>query len=150
MMKKKFYTIALMAQICNLTPHTIRYYDKEGLLPFIDRTPSGTRHFKEEDVEAFVIINCLKETGLGIKEIKTFMDWCRQGDATIDKRLNLYLEQKKKVQVQLKELKKHLKKIDYKIWYYQTAKDAGTLAVHDKNKCVATLKNQNAGKVKLK
>lgn len=135
MIKKKYYTIAQMAEICNLTAHTIRYYDKEGLLPFIERTPSGIRHFKDEDIEAFAIINCLKETGLGIKEIKTFMDWCKQGDETIEERLNLFLEQKKKVEAQMKELKKHLKKIDFKIQYYQTAKEAGTLAVHEKLNC---------------
>lgn len=149
MIKKKYYTIAQMAELCHLTPHTIRYYDKEGLLPFIDRTPSGTRHFKDEDVEAFAVINCLKETGLGIKEIKTFMDWCRAGDSTIDQRLELFLEQKKKVLLQLKELKKHLKKIDYKIWYYQTAKDAGTLAVHDKNKCLLSVKGKDGAKKKF-
>lgn len=77
------------------------------------------------------------------------MDWCRAGDSTIDQRLELFLEQKKKVLLQLKELKKHLKKIDYKIWYYQTAKDAGTLAVHDKNKCLLSVKGKDGAKKKF-
>ena len=62
------------------------------------------------------------------------MDWCQQGDSTIKERYEMFLEQKKKALEQMKVLKKHLKKIDFKIWYYETALKAGTLAVHNKSK----------------
>lgn len=127
------YTISQVAEKSGLTAHTLRYYDKEGLLPFIDRSSSGVRKFKDEDFEWLAIITCLKDTGMQVKDIKTFIDWCLQGDETVENRLNLFKAQKEKVEAQIKELKKHLKKIDYKIWYYQTAKDAGTLDVHKKD-----------------
>lgn len=124
------FTIAQAAQRCGLTAHTLRYYDREGLLPFVSRSHSGIRIFKEEDFEWLTVITCLKDTGMHVKDIKTFIDWCLQGDDTIEQRLNLFTEQRKKVEAQLKDLKRHLKKIDYKIWYYQTAKEAGSVNVH--------------------
>lgn len=69
------YSIGEAAKELSLTVYTLRYYDKEGLMPFVDRTPSGTRVFKESDIEALKIIECLKSTGRPIKEIITFIDW---------------------------------------------------------------------------
>lgn len=127
----KYYTIAHVAEKCGLTAHTLRYYDKEGLLPFVDRAPCGTRKFKDADFEWLATITCLKETGMPVKEIKKYIDFCLRGDDTIDARLDMIKAQKKKVEDDIKLLKKHLKKIDYKLRYYQTAQDAGTLAVHE-------------------
>jgi DNA-binding transcriptional MerR regulator len=129
-----FYTISQVAKKFGLTAHTLRYYDKEGLFPFIERTDSGTRRFKEEDFGAISLIFCLKDTGLPIKQIRQFLDWCQQGDKTIEKRLNLFLQQKKNVEKQIAVLKKHQEKLKYKVWYYKTAKKHGTTAIHKKRK----------------
>lgn len=146
------YTISQVAKRCGVSAHTLRYYEKEGLLPFVARSPSGIRRFKEEDFEALAIINCLKDTGMPIKGIKTFMDWCTQGDKTIQQRYDMFIEQKRRLQAQLSLLKTHMKKINYKIWYYQTALEAGTLAIHDANKCVKRHKTPQkaAGPMKSK
>lgn len=117
-------TISQVAEKTNLTPYTIRYYDKEGLLPFIERTQSGIRYFSEDDMEGIYIINCLKATGMPIKEIKTFIDWCVEGDSTLRERYEMFLERKSIVEEQIKELQKALEKIDYKCCYYKTALDA--------------------------
>lgn len=124
-------TISEAAEKVNLTPHTIRYYDKEGLLPFVERTESGIRYFTDNDLEGLEIINCLKATGMPIKEIKTFMDWCIAGDSTLKERYEMFLERKEAVEAQILELQKALDRINYKCWYYKTALDAGTLKVHD-------------------
>lgn len=124
-------TIGEAAQKVNLTPHTIRYYDKSGLLPFIEKNESGIRYFTEKDIEGLNVINCLKSTGMPIKEIKVFMDWCMEGDSTIGERYNMFLERKEAVEAQIEELKKSLKMIEYKCWYYKTALDAGTLKIHE-------------------
>ncbi len=94
-----FYTIAQVAKKFGLTAHTLRYYDKEGLLPFVNRAAGGIRRFKEEDFEFLSIITCLKETGMPVKEIKTYIDYCLQGDSTIDARLELIQKQKNKQQI---------------------------------------------------
>lgn len=124
------YTIGDIAQKIGLTPSTLRYYDKEGLLPFVDRTESGIRRFKDSDMEWFSIIECLKNTGMSIKEIKTFIDWCMEGDVSLDKRYEMFLERKKETEKQIILLQKSLDIINYKCWYYKTALEAGTEKVH--------------------
>jgi DNA-binding transcriptional MerR regulator len=129
------YSIGEVAKELSLTVYTLRYYDKEGLMPFVDRTPSGTRVFKESDIEALKIIECLKSTGMPIKE-KAFIDWCSEGDSTLKQRYEMFIEQKASVEAQMEELKKTMNSIDHKCWYYKTAIDAGTEDVHKEDKIV--------------
>ncbi len=130
------YSIGEVAKELSLTVYTLRYYDKEGLMPFVDRTPSGTRVFKESDIEALKIIECLKSTGMPIKEIKAFIDWCTEGDSTLKQRYEMFIERKASVEAQMEELKKTMNLIDHKCWYYKTAIDAGTEDVHKEDKIV--------------
>ncbi|USF25226.1 putative HTH-type transcriptional regulator [Firmicutes bacterium ASF500] len=126
-----FYTIGEMAQRLNVAPSTLRYYDKEGLLPFVERSSGGIRMFKDEDMEWLQMLGCLKKAGMPLREIKFFMDWSRQGDATIRQRLDLIEKQRQSVLEQQRQLEDTLLMLDYKRWYYQTAQEAGTCAVHD-------------------
>ena len=126
-----FYTVGEVAKRIGVAPSTLRYYDKEGLLPFVERSGGGIRMFKDDDFEWFSIIECLKETGMPIKEIKKFVDWCREGDSTIEQRLELIDRQRDAVIEQMKELEQTLDTLNYKKWYYETAKEAGTCKVHD-------------------
>jgi len=129
-----YYTIGEIAKKVNISPHTLRFYAKEGLLPFVERSESGIRMFKDEDFEGLMLIECLKKAGMPIKDIKTFIDWTMEGDSTIDKRLEMFKKQKEAVERQIEELKETLKLLEYKCWYYETAKKAGTCAVHSKIK----------------
>lgn len=126
----KTYSISEVAKKLNLTVYTLRYYDKEGLIPFVERATSGTRLFKESDIDALYIIECLKATGMPIKEIKSFIDWCLEGDATLQQRYDLFMERKASVEAQMEELKKTMALIEHKCSYYKTALDAGTEDVH--------------------
>lgn len=124
------YTISKVAEKMNLTPSTLRYYDKEGLLPFVARTKSGIRTFTDTDLQWLDIIECLKNTGMPIKDIKVFIDWCMQGDATLQERYDMFIERKEIVEKQMADLQKTLDTINYKCWYYQTALEAGTEKIH--------------------
>lgn len=126
-----FYTIGEAAKKMGVTPSALRYYDKEGLLPFVERSGGGIRLFKEADFEWLRVIECLKATGMSVKDIKVFIDWCVEGDSTIDLRLALIDRQREKIQEQLASLQATLDILNYKHWYYETAKKAGTCAVHD-------------------
>lgn len=126
----KTYSINEAAKFFNMTPHTLRYYDKEGLMPYIERTPGGKRIFKSSDLEALKIIGCLKSSGMPIKEIKHFIEWCSEGDSTLQQRYDMFLERKASVEAQMEELKKTMEVIEHKCRYYQTALDAGTEEVH--------------------
>lgn len=130
----KTYTIGEAAKALNLTPYTLRYYDKEGLIPFVERTSSGIRLFKESDIDALKIIECLKSTGMPIKEIKSFIDWCSEGDATLQQRFDMFMERKATVEAQMEELRKTMEVIEHKCWYYKTALEAGTEDIHKKVK----------------
>ena len=114
----------------NMTPSALRYYDKEGLLPFVERSDGGTRMLKESDMEWLSMIECLKKTGMSIKGIKTFIDLCLEGDSTIHERLQLIRRQRDAVQEQIGQLNRTLLRLNYKEWYYETAETAGTCAVH--------------------
>lgn len=124
------YTIGETAKRLNIAASTLRYYDKEGLLPFVERSNGGIRIFKDEDFEWLGIIECLKKTGMPIKEIKEFVDWCVAGDATIDQRLALIKEQQEAVERQIQAMQENLKMLSYKRWYYETAKQAGSCSIH--------------------
>jgi DNA-binding transcriptional MerR regulator len=126
----KTYTISEVAKELNLTVYTLRYYDKEGLMPFVERTESGTRLFKESDISALKVIECLKSTGMPIKEIKNFIDWCSEGDSSLQQRYDMFLERKSLVEAQIEELKKTMEVIEHKCLYYKTALDAGTEDIH--------------------
>jgi DNA-binding transcriptional MerR regulator len=133
------YSIGEVAKLLHLTIYTLRYYDKEGLMPFVERTPSGTRIFKESDVESLKIVECLKTSGMPLKDIKYFIDWCSRGDCTLRQRYNMFLERKAVVEAQMEELKRTMEVINYKCWYYKTALEAGTEGVHkikDMEDCV--------------
>lgn len=124
------YTVGEIAKKIGIPPSTLRYYDKEGLLPFVERSGSGIRMFKDSDIEWLSIIECLKKTGMPIKEIKKFVDWCIEGDSTIEKRLELIDRQREIVIKQLQQMKETLNTLNYKHWYYETAKKAGTCDIH--------------------
>ena len=79
------YTVGEMAKLLDIPASTLRYYDKEGLLPFVERSSGGIRLFKDSDFEWLSIIECMKQTGMPM----TFIDLCMAGDSTISERLNL-------------------------------------------------------------
>lgn len=123
------YTVGEMAKMLNTTPSTLRYYDKEGLLPFVGRSVSGIRMFTDTDYEWLQVIGCLKKTGMSLKDIRKFIYMAMQGDDTIEERLQLFLKQKEAVEKQLAEINETLDIINFKCWYYQTAKEAGSTEV---------------------
>ena len=126
----KLTTIGEAANMIGISAFTLRYYDKEGLLPFVQRTASGKRLFKDTDLEWLALIECLKTTGMSLKDIKRFVDWVEEGDASLGKRHTLFLERKAAVERQIAVLQKALEKINYKCLYYETAVKAGTEKVH--------------------
>ncbi|MBD7914791.1 MerR family transcriptional regulator [Clostridium sp. Sa3CUN1] len=128
------YTIKQFAEKIGVTVSTLRYYDKEGLLPFVDKKENGTRVFKDKDFEVLAIIACMKKSGLPIKDIKKYMDLCIEGDNTLKERMEIFLERKKTVQKQIEELNNIMETIDHKIWYYEEAIKAGTEDIHKKDK----------------
>ena len=120
------YTIQQVVKRTGIPATTLRYYDKTGLLPFLERKASGYRVFSEIDLASLQIVECLKNAGLSIEEIKRFSDWVQQGDSTLRQRYELFANQKLAVENQIEELKKSLEIIEHKMSYYKKAVEAGT------------------------
>ncbi|MCI8268808.1 MAG: MerR family transcriptional regulator [Lachnospiraceae bacterium] len=114
------YTIGQISQMFHIPISTLRYYDKEGLFPHMQRS-SGIRNFTDKEIETLRVIECLKKSGLEIKAIKQFMAWCSQGSETYGQRLNLFLKRKKAVEEEIQRLEKTLDMIRFKCWYYEQA-----------------------------
>lgn len=119
------YTIGQISVMFHLPVSTLRYYDKEGLFPGMERS-SGIRRFGEKEIEALRVIECLKKSGLEIKDIKQFMEWCSEGSRTYPQRLELFLNQKEAVEGEIRRLEKVLDMLRFKCWYYEQAIKDGT------------------------
>lgn len=114
------YTIGQISEMFHLPISTLRYYDKEGLFPNLERS-SGIRRFSSHEVESLCVIECLKKSGLEIKDIKQFMEWCSLGSATYPQRYDLFLHQKERVEEEIARLERTLDMLRFKCWYYEQA-----------------------------
>ncbi len=118
-MNDMYYTIGQVAKIHHLTISQIRYYDKQGLFPFLKRNEKGDRVFDEEALKYLEMILCLKNTGMPIQKIKQFIDWSMEGESTILQRLELMQQQETNVLQLIQETEENLKKIQQKIAKYE-------------------------------
>ncbi len=118
------YTIGQVSEMFGLPISTLRYYDKQGLFPQLARE-SGIRKFSDNEIEALRVIECLKKSGLEIKDIKLFMAWCAEGSATYSNRFELIHKQKERVEAEIRQLHKTLDMLKFKCWYYTQAMEDG-------------------------
>lgn len=114
------FTIGQVADMYSLPVSTLRYYDKEGLFPNLQRQ-SGIRRFSEREVESMRLIECLKKSGLEIKDIKQFMQWCNEGPSTYEKRRELFVRRRQALKEEIEQMEKNMAMLEFKCWYYDTA-----------------------------
>ena len=95
------YTVGEMAKLLGVAASTLRYYDKEGLLPFVERSSGGIRMFRESDIEWLQVIGCMKKAGMSIKDIRQYIEMALQGDDTIDLRLAMFRRQQEALKQQI-------------------------------------------------
>lgn len=126
------YTIGEVSAITHITPDTLRYYDKIGLLPFLKRNEVGHRLFSEEDLKYLEVIQCLKLSDVPVKEIGQFVEWTMTGDTTLENRKLFFTEKEADLTDKIASLETMLSFLKWKKWYYETACDAGTESIHFK------------------
>lgn len=119
------YTIGQVSEMFGLPISTLRYYDKQGLFPGMERK-SGIRKFSDTELEALRVIECLKKSGLEIKDIKQFMDWCVEGPSSYSKRRELFVKQRETVEAEIARMNKVLDMLKFKCWYYEQAMQDGS------------------------
>ena len=119
------YTIKNMSELTGLPASTLRYYDKQGLLPNLKRDGNNIRIFTDDDYASLRLIDCLKRSGLSIKDIKKFIDMAGKKEA-LTGRLEIFRKRREILRKELEDLKGVLDVIEYKCWYYEKACEAGS------------------------
>ena len=114
------YTIGQISEMFNIPVSTLRYYDKEGLFPNIKRD-SNIRKFDVSEIENLRMIECLKKSGMEIKDIRRYMDLCAKGSSTYSERKAMFEKQRESVENEIKRLEKTLDMLKFKCWYYEQA-----------------------------
>jgi DNA-binding transcriptional MerR regulator len=117
-------TIAEVAARTGLTRHTLRYYERDGLMLGVDRAGSGHRRYSERDLGWIKLITKLRTTGMPIREVRRYAELVRAGDGNEDERLELLRAHRERVRRQLETMVAYLDAIDIKISYYADAINA--------------------------
>ena len=128
------YSISEVAEMMGVSVYTLRFYDKEGLLPNVKRV-NGRRVFEDSDFGWLRVLDCMKNTGMPLKDIRQYLNLAAEGDATLQARYDMIMAHKRELEAHIASLQAHMKELDYKVWYYETALKAGTEAVHKGNTC---------------
>ena len=116
--QNKNLTIQEVARATGLTPHTLRYYERIGLIHPINREENTRRCYTADDVGWIEFLLKLRATGMSIKDMQRYAELQRQGDETLPERVQMLMSLRDKVEAHIDEMNEHLKLIHYKIDYY--------------------------------
>lgn len=112
-------TIAEVSKKYGLTADTLRYYERIGLLPPVNRNKSGNRDYSETDCGWIEFIKCMREAGLSIETLSEYITLFRQGNETLKARENLLIRERNKLKERLNAMQTTLERLNYKIERYQ-------------------------------
>ncbi|WP_094550102.1 MerR family transcriptional regulator [Petroclostridium xylanilyticum] len=112
-------TIAEVSEKFNVSQDTLRYYERIGLIPRVNRNKSGIRDYTEEDCKWVEFIICMRNAGLPIEVLIEYVELFQQGDATIEARKELLTEQRKQLIARMEDMQKTLERLNYKIAVYE-------------------------------
>ena len=113
--------IAEVSEQCELSPDTLRYYERIGLLPPVNRSESGIRDYDEIDLKRVEFIKCMRSAGLPIEVLIEYVSLVQQGDQTSEARKEILVEQRAQLAARMEEMQKTLDLLDYKIEVYEKA-----------------------------
>lgn len=112
-------TIAEISKRFNLSADTLRYYERIGLIPPVNRNASGIRDYTEEDCNWIHFIKCMRSAGLSIEVLVEYVSMFQQGNSTIKARKELLIEQRSQIAEKIKEMQQTLERLDKKIDGYE-------------------------------
>lgn len=112
------YSIQDVSNKTGLSTHTLRYYEKEGLISGVERSQGGFRQYTDEDLERLGLIRCLKNTGMSIQEIARFVQLTHEGDHTLEELVELLREHRERVLERMAEMQEHLDKVTWKLNFF--------------------------------
>lgn len=112
------YTIRDVSKKTGLSAHTLRYYEKEGLISGVERSQGGFRQYTDEDLESLGLICCLKNTGMSLQEIARFVKLTREGEHTLRERVEMLREHRESVIRRMSEMQRYLDKVTWKLNFF--------------------------------
>ncbi len=112
------YSIQDISKKTGLSAHTLRYYEKEGLLTHVERSRGGFRQYTDEDMERLGLICCLKNTGMSLQEIARFVELTNEGEQTLRERVELLRVHREHVIARIAEMQRHLEKVTWKLDFF--------------------------------
>lgn len=113
--------ISEVSEKCKLPADTLRYYERVGLIPSVQRNQSGHRDYNELDLRRVAFIKCMRSAGIPIETLTEYIALVQQGDQTIDARKTILIEQRERLANQMAEMQETLDLLDYKISVYENA-----------------------------
>lgn len=119
------YTISEVEARTGLTQHTLRWYERIGLMPHVDRSHSGQRRFSDKDLDWLAFVGKLRATGMSVADMVRYAELVREGDHTLDERRELLESTRRDVRARISELTDALAVLDYKINFYAMNAVAG-------------------------
>lgn len=114
-------TIAEVAAMFNLTNDTLRYYERIGLIPRVNRNKSGIRDYTEEDCKWVHFVKCMREAGLPVEVLIEYVGLFQQGDVTLESRKDILIEQRSQLMLKMNAMKETIERLDKKIIGYEQA-----------------------------
>ncbi|MDQ6420417.1 MerR family transcriptional regulator [Paenibacillus sp. LHD-117] len=114
-------TIAEISEKFDLTPDTLRYYERIGLIPRVNRNKSGIRDYTEEDCKWIEFIKCMRLAGLPVEALIEYVGLFQQGEETNQARKDLLIDQRNLLKLRIEEMTKTLERLDDKIDRYEQA-----------------------------
>ena len=121
-------TIAEVSRKYDISQDTLRYYERIGLIPTVDRTKSGIRNYTEESCNWVELVKCMRSAGIPIESLIEYCALTQQGDSTRSARLQLLREERVKLWGKMQDMQKTLERLDYKISKYEEAEKTGVLS----------------------
>jgi DNA-binding transcriptional MerR regulator len=112
------YSIKEVSQKLNISAYALRYYEREGLLPFVERNDNGRRIYTNNDLGWIQLVNCMRTMGMSIAYIKNYVKLCIKGDETKAERRNIIQDQKDLIQNEIKKYTELLELVNLKLDYY--------------------------------
>lgn len=113
------YTVKQISEITGISAHTIRFYDNEGLFPFISRDKNNIRLFSEDNLDWINLVHCLRDTGMPLADIKQYIELSNQGNSTAEERYNIILKQKEKSEQEIIKMQERVELLNKKTDYYK-------------------------------
>lgn len=120
-------TIKKTSEKYGISQHTLRYYEKIGMIPPVTRTPGGIRDYMSGDLDWIELVLCMRNAGLPVKVMVEYLKLYQMGDSTIQERLQLLLSQQEILLEQKKNINETLNRLNYKISRYEVAMKTGKL-----------------------